>query len=277
MKKTSEFNNISDKLLASTKLKKGETVTYKVTNINRNPSNPSEYIFPAGVCVPSIDQIWDEELNEFVEIAAVQTVSRDGNHNLHNITFWGSQACHITLRGGIAADQEIHSFLALSNFNGSNPNRDTSKEIIIEQVDENKKSETERKQRNLKREALNLAVDLGVDDVKNLVAALGKDDTRKIDILRNELEIFADRDPVGFLEIANNKQAALKAVLNRALTKGVILFNVEQSMFTWPNNEAILTVSRTTGGDNVDELLSYCISSTKGEKVFQTIQSKSKK
>jgi hypothetical protein len=116
-----------------------------------------------------------------------------------------------------------------------------------------------------------------VDDVKNLVAALGKDDTRKIDILRNELEIFADRDPVGFLEIANNKQAALKAVLNRALTKGVILFNVEQSMFTWPNSEAILTVSRTTGGDNVDELLSYCISSTKGEKVFQTIQSKSKK
>jgi hypothetical protein len=36
-------------------------------------------------------------------------------------------------------------------------------------------------------------------------------------------------------------------------------------------------VARTTGGDNVEELLGYCVSNAKGEKVFQTIQQKSKK
>jgi len=88
---------------------------------------------------------------------------------------------------------------------------------------------------------------------------------------------MADNNPKGFLDLIGNKQAAIKATLNRALTKGVILFDSEQSRFTWPNGEVILTVSRTTAGDNIEELLGYCTSNAKGEKVYQTIQSKSKK
>jgi len=55
------------------------------------------------------------------------------------------------------------------------------------------------------------------------------------------------------------------------------VFNEEQSRFEWPNKEAILTVARSTGSDAVDELISFCVSSAKGEKVYQTIQSKAKK
>ena len=88
---------------------------------------------------------------------------------------------------------------------------------------------------------------------------------------------MADNDPEGFLDLINNKQAVMKATINRALNKGVINFDAEQSRFTWPNGEVILVVSRTTAGDNIEELLGYCVGSAKGEKVYQTIQSKSKK
>jgi len=113
--------------------------------------------------------------------------------------------------------------------------------------------------------------------VKNYSAALGKDDTKPVGVLRNELEELADTDPAAFLDLIGNKQAVMKATINRAVTKGVIVFNEEQSRFEWPNKEAILTVARSTGSDAVDELISFCVSSAKGEKVYQTIQSKAKK
>lgn len=277
MKKTEQFNNVSKSLLDSTKLKKDEVVTYRILGINRSPFNPGEVIIPAAVNVPPTDQIYDSETGEYVDIAAISTVGRNGDHTFYDIWFYSAQAGHMILKGGIARDQEIHTYLSLCNYNSSNPNRDTSKEAIFEIVDEAAKSEKDRVTRNLRREALNAAADLSTDDVKNYVAALGKDDTRKVEILRNELEDFADKDPKAFLDLISNKQAAMKATINRALAKNVISFDAEQSRFTWTNGEAILTVARSTGSDAVDELISYLISSQKGEKVYQTIQSKAKK
>lgn len=277
MKKTKIYNNLSEKLLSSTKIKKGDIVIYKVKAINRNPVNHNEILIPAAVNVPFIDQIWDDETQEYIDIAAIKSVAASGEINYHELWFYGSQGGHLMLKGGIGSDQEIHSYLSLCNFNGSNPNRDTSKEIIFELVDEKAKSEGDRKTRNLKREALNAAADLSAEEVRTYTAALGKDDTKPVEVLRNNLEELADKNPIEFMDIIGNKQAIMKATLNRALTKGVIIFDTEQSRFTWPNGEVILVVSRTTAGDNVEELLGFCATNAKGEKVYQTIQSKSKK
>lgn len=277
MKKTKLFNNLSPELIQSTKLKPGEKVVYRVNGIQRNPMDPTKFAIPSARNVPPIDQIYDEKLGEYVDIAAVKSTDPEGNHTFHEIFFYGNQGGMLVLSGGRGADQEIHSYLSLCNYNSSNPNRDTTKEPIFELVDENARSAKERIHRNLKREALNASADLTADEVRNYIAALGQDDTRPLEVLRNELETMADNDPKGFLELVNNKQASMKAILNRALVKGVILFDHEQSRYTWPNGEAILTVARTTGGEPVEELISYCVSSAKGEKVFTTIQSKAKK
>jgi ribosomal protein L20 len=277
MRKTELFNNVSPELIKSTKLKPGEKVVYRILNIQRNPMDPTKWAIPSIKAVPPVDQIYDEKAQEYVDIAAVRTVDPKGEHSFHEIHFYGNQGGMLVLNGGRAADQEIHSYLSLCNYNASNPNRDTTKEAIFEFVDESARSEKERKNRNIKREALNAAYDLSGDEVKNYIAALGQDDTRPMDVLRNQLESMADNDPKAFLDLINNKQASMKAVINRAVSKGVILFDSESSRYTWPNGEAILTVARTTAGDAADELVSFCVSSAKGEKVFQTIQSKSKK
>jgi len=277
MKKTKLFNNLSPELIESTKLKKGEKVVYRIHNIQRNPMDPTKWALPSVRSVPPVDQIYDEKKQEFVDIAAVRSVNADGDHSFHELYFYGSQGGMLVLSGGVAAHQEMHSYLALCNYNASNPNRDTTKEPLFELVDESVRSEKERKNRNLKREALNAAYDLSADDVKNYIAALGQDDTRPMEVMRNELETLADTDPKGFLDLINNKQASMKAVINRALTKGVLIFDHESSRYTWPNGEAILTVARTTGSEPVEELVSFCVSGAKGEKVFQIIQSKAKK
>lgn len=277
MKKTELYNNVSPELLNESKLKPGEQVVYRVAGIQPNPMDPTKWAIPAVRNVPVTDEIYDQIAERYVSISAIKSINADGTNNYHQLYFFGSQGGHLILLGGRAADQEIHSYLSLCNYNGSNPNRDESKEVIFELVDEVAKSQKETKQRNLKREALNSAADLSADDVRNYIAALGQDDTQKIEVLRNKLEEMADNDPEGFVALISNKQATMKATINRAITKGAIVFDAEQSRFTWPNGEAILTVSRTTGGDNVDELISYCVSGAKGEKVYQTLQSKAKK
>ena len=275
MKQTKLYNAISKSLLDKTKLKPGQTVTYKLHNITTAPMDPSRLAIPTYKNVPPIDQIWDEEKQEFVDIACVKSFDAQGNHTFHEILFTRAQAGHLILHGGRAIDQEIHSYLQLCNYNATNPNRDTTKEIIFEEVNEEAKAETLTRSRNKRREALNAAADLNVDEVRNFSAALGKDDTRPVAVLRNELEELADQDPQAFLDLIGNQQNAMKATINRAIKKGVIIYNEEQSRFEWPNKEAILTVAR--GTEAVDELVSFCVSSTKGEKVYQTISSKAKK
>lgn len=277
MKKTKLYNDISPELLKSTKLKPGEKAVYRIKGIQRNPMDPTKWAIPSAKNVPPVDQIYDKVKEEYVDIAAVRSTDAEGNHTYHDVFFYGNQGGMMVLVGGRAIDQEIHSYLSLCNYNASNPDRDDSKEPIFELVDESARSEKERKTRNLKREALNAAADLSAEEVRNYVAAMGQDDTRPIEVLRNDLETLADNDPKSFLDLINNKQASMKAVLNRALSKGVITFDSEQSRFAWPTGEAILTVARSTGSDAVEELVGFCVSSPKGEKVFTTIQSKAKK
>lgn len=277
MKKTELYNQLSQKLVKGTMLKPGEQVIYRLHNLQKNPMDPTKLAVPAAKNVPPIDTIWDEETQTYIDIAAVRTVAPTGEHTFHEIFFYGNQAGHMILVGGRALDQEIHSYLSLCNYNASNPNRDTTKEAIFERVDEEAKAEKESRTRNIRREALNAAADLSPEEVKDFAAALGKDDTKTVAVLRNELEEMADKSPEDFMKLINNKQAVMKAAINRAIKKGVIVFNQEQSRFEWPNQEAILTVARSTGSDAVDELISFCVSSAKGDKVYQTISSKAKK
>lgn len=277
MKKTDLYNNLPKELIDKTKLRPGEIVSYKLVGIGANPMDPSRMAIPSLRNVPSIDQIWEPTTETYVDIAPVKSVEPSGKHIFHKIYFYGTSGGILVLHGGRAVDQEIHSYLSLCNYNKSNQGRDTSKEAIFELVDEAVKSETERRSRNIKREALNAAADLNPEDVRDYIASMGLDDTGKIDVLRNKLEEMADKTPQQFMELINNKQAIMKASVNRAISKGVILFNAEQSRFMWPNGEVILTVSRTTGGNNVDELVSYCVSNAKGEKVYNTINAKGKK
>jgi uncharacterized protein (DUF1778 family) len=276
MKKTKLYNHsIPEEVIKKTLLKKGEVVRYRLHNIGRSSLNPNMLAFPVSKNVPPVDSVYLPEEGMYVDIAAVRSVDAQGNHTFHEIEFRGSQAGQLILTGGRANDQEIHSYLSLSDFNASKEGRDETKEPIFEKVDEEAKAESLSYSRNLKREALNSAADLSVDDIRNYIAARGGDDTRPIKVLRNELEELADADPQAFMDLLSNTTATHKATLQRALTKGAIMFNAEQSRYEWPNKEPILTVAR--GDDAINELVSFCISSPKGEKILQTISSKSKK
>lgn len=277
MIKTQYYNNLPPEVIKKFKLKPGQVVRYRLHNMRPAPMDPSRLAIPAILDIPLTDTIRIPGTDDFTDIAAIRSVSTKGKIQYHEIRFTAKELGYITLSGDNAAHQAIHTYLQLCNYNGSNPDRDPSKEIIFEFVDEEAKAEADQKVRNLKRQALNAAADMNEEEIRNFVAARGFDDTRPVKILRNEVEAFADQDPSGFLDILKNTQATSKAILNRAIKKGVIVFNKTQSRFEWPTGEVILVVARTTGQEPIEELAAFCEANVKGEKVFQTIQSKAKK
>jgi hypothetical protein len=273
MKKFENVNAVSPALLDSTKLKRDESKIFVLANISEHPWT-KELIIPSGLSIPSFDQIFDDEKNDWVEIAAINRLDKQGNHTYHEITFFGQSAGRIILTGGRGADQEIYSFLKLSNYNGSNPHRDVSKPIYYYEVDETKKAEVEEKRRDLKREALNAASDLSAQDVRDFVASIGIDDRQDLKILRNKLGEMADKNPQDFLDLLQNKIAVIKASVNRAIRDGQIIFDTAASKFSWTHGEEILRVPRAE--DAVDELAGYLATNPKGEKILQTLRSKKK-
>jgi len=282
MKKVKHFNELSPELLEKTKLKPGQIVHYKVHvtgtgNKSTTRLAPGLLAIPVAKNVPPTDQIWDDNLKAFVTIGAIRNVKSNGNPAFYDLTFRRATGGRMTYRGGRVADQEIHSYMMLCDYNGSKPDRDPSKPILFTFIDEEKVAEAKIEARNSRRVALNTAADLSEDDVRMYVAARGGDEKRPLKTLRNELEDFADAKPDKFMAFINSASTSTNAVVNRAIRAQKIKFNSEQSRFEWTDSgEAILTVARS-GADAVEELSLWLRTDIKGEKVFQLLNTSDKK
>ena len=278
MKLVKHFNEVSKELLESTRLKPGQIVKYRVHVVGvgkrkTTPLMPNVPAIPVSKNVPPSDQIWDNFANKFVTIGAIRNVKSNGSPAFYDLTFRRATAGIITLRGGRAADQEIHSYMMLTDYNGSKPDRDPSKQILFHFIDESKVAEVKSEGRKSLRVALNTAADLSEADVKTYIVARGGDEKRPLKVLRDELEAFAEAQPDKFMEFIANAQTTVTAVVQRALNNGKIKFNGEQSRFEWTNGEPILTVARS-GRDANEELALWLRSDLKGEKVFQMLNTK---
>lgn len=282
MKLVQHYNKISPELLASTKLQPGQTVKYRVKVSGMNgkrtstPLAPNLPAIPVSKNIPPADQIWDDNIKQFVTIGAIRNVKSTGNPAFYDITFRRASGGIITLRAGRVADQEIHSYMMLTDFNGSKPDRDPSKPILFTFIDEEKQAEVRTEARKNRRVALNTAADLSEEDVRTYTAARGLDEKRTMKILRAELEDFADVDPDGFMRFINSADTTVVAVINRAIKNNKIKFNSEQSRFEWPTGETVLAVARS-GNDAIEELATWLRSNERGERVFQQLNTSSKK
>lgn len=271
MKVTKLYNRVPANLLEKTKLKKGEKAVYKLANLQKDPMNPERWAVPVSVRVKPTDDIYDSETNEYYSIAAVKSVSAQDEHSFYDIFFTKGNAGILELEGGRATDQEIHSFLFLSDYRANKEGRDATKEALYVLVDEKKKADEDRRVRNQMRDAMNAAAEMKPQEVRDFTAVLGRDDKRDLSILRDEVESYAQNHPKEFLETYNNKQNPMKATLKRALDKGVILFSSEENKFTFPDGEVICVVARATDNKHLDGLIAHCVSGKKGEAIYQRI------
>ena len=281
LKKVLHYNDVSQELLNSVpKLKRGEQVRFKCYSIQPDVNSPRRFNGPYIKNVPATDTIWDPTAEKYVEIAFADQSnnSKGGSVAVMRTIKFVAPIGDMVLTGGKAIDEYLYYYMSLSNYDGGNPNRDVSKEAYYYKVDENKNAKEKRTKRSVKLDALNKATNMTAEEVRDFIAATGGNDKASLDILRDTVESWADKDPAEFMKKADDISANLKASVKRALDQSVITFDKEQMLFAWADSkEPIMTVPRSQGSDHIRDFVESCISDKKYDKVLATIKKSLKK
>jgi hypothetical protein len=208
-----------------------------------------------------------------VDIALVSTVDRDGNVTPKPIIIEGSNTKgRFSVTGGIVADEELYHQLELTNYNLSNPNRDTSIEPMFKRVDEVADSKHRSKKRSALLEALTYVKNLTDGEVKDTAAGLNWNETLPVEVLRDMLEAFAEKDAVKFIEHIENKDQEVKSTLKKAITAGKINYDTTQHRIVLPPNQTLIKLDRVDGVDYLTQAAEYILHNAKGAKVYETIK-----
>tara|TARA_R100001510_G_C7650660_1_gene208195 strand:- start:1829 stop:2650 length:822 start_codon:yes stop_codon:yes gene_type:complete len=269
MKTYNDINAI-DKKTKPTALKKGESATYRLMGVEINSKDPSKSKIPCSQNVKNRDRIWDANKNEFVDIALIDSIGPNGA-TYKQVWFEVSAMGTIVLNGGSVKENEIYEYFELCNYNASNPNRDETITPVFFRVDPKKASEAARKDRTTKRQALNIAAEMGAADIRNFVAMMGWDENRDLIVLRDKVEEYAESHPDEFVRRSKNKQNAIYALISRAKSARVITFDASSNTWKWVDSqEQICTVARGTKRD--DSLVAHLVESDNGSEVLKALK-----
>jgi hypothetical protein len=168
MKKVGVFNNLPASLKVNA-LQKGTTKLYRLVNFvidNTDQNNPNRRVWPKAIKIPTLDRILDPDTNDVLPIGVVNTVDRDGNPAIN--TFWVrgmENDGYFLLSGDSIQDQYFHWYFSLTNYNRSNPRRDTSIEALFEEVDAPGDAKKELKKLDIELELLYVR-DMSLQDLK---------------------------------------------------------------------------------------------------------------
>ena len=244
MIKTKTFNNIAKQ----PEFKRTDIKVFQWLHRKPDKLNPGKIEMPIMAIVPNTDRVYDADKDDYVDIAAIKSTGQGGKEILHTIVFM------------------------LSNANASNPDRDTEVRPLYELLNPKAKADQTRKQRSLKREAMNVAAELSGAEVREFVASLGKDETRDLSILRDELELLAEKDPNQFIKLSKNKNKTIHANIKRAIDKEILSFDRATNTFSWSSTgETIVQVPRSSKMGHLEGFTNFVLSNKNGENIYQEI------
>jgi hypothetical protein len=268
MIKTKEYNNVGDE----PKLGRQEVKVFKYLGIKEDPLNKGEIIMPSVAYVPDVDRVFDPTKDDYVDIANIASLGIGGKPVMSPIAFEKRNQGKLLLRGDKTGDREVFQYLMLSNFNASNPNRDKSVNPLFELVEPAKKANDARKERSLRREAMNVAAELSASEVREFIASMNKDEKRDISILRDELENLAEKDPKQFISLSKDKNKSIQANIKKAIDSKIIKFDKTTNTFMWVSTgETIVQVPRSSKTSYLQGFTNFVLSNKNGEVVYEEI------
>ena len=268
MIKTKEYN----KIRTPPQLKRNEVKVFQYLGVKKDPQNPGKVIMPSIHMIPQIDRVYDKESDDYVDIASIASLGVGGKPQFNTIQFTKKEKGLLAVRGSKTGDREIYQYLMLSNYNASNPDRDTSIVPLFKLVEPKKEASDSRKQRTMRRDAMNVAAELSASEVREFIAALNKDEKRDISILRDELEIMAEKDPQQFITLSKDKNKSIQANCKKAIDKKVIRFDKASSTFLWVSTgETIVQVPRSSKTSYLQGFTNFVLSNKNGELVYEEI------
>ena len=268
MIKTKEYNNYKN----PPTLNRDEVKVFQYLNVKPDPQNKGQVIMPSIAFMPEVDRVYDKENDEYVDIANIKSLGVGGKPIIEPVAFSKQTQGKMLLRGSKTGDREIFQYLMLSNYNKSNPNRDTSVNPLFELVEPTRIAKESREHRTLRRDAMNVAAELSEAEVREFISSMNKDAKRDMSILRDEIEVMAEKDPKGFIKLSKDKNKSIQANCKLAIDKKIIEFDKKTSSFLWVGTgETIVTVPRSSKSSYLQGFTNFVLSNKNGESVYQEV------
>lgn len=272
MIKTDLYNNLSPEMLG--KVRRGDKLIFKILKITKDPLNEGHLRMPSVTMIPTTDRVFDKSNNTYCDIACIRAVGAGGQLTYYDVNFTARSMGHMVLDTNTREGYEKAMYMVLSNYNLSNPDRDSGVQPLFELVDNKAKAKESRGNRKIRREALVAASKLTAAEVRTIIAAMGRDEKREMELLRDEIETFAEHNPEEFLKTSLSKDNEIKAVVKQATDEGIIQYNKQQSRYEWcSTTEAICTVPRANARKPQESFLMFVKEHKNGKAVFDEIES----
>ena len=179
-----------------------------------------------------------------------------------------------SLVGGDVEDEEMYEYLWLSNLNGSNPNRDKSIAPLYEFIDVKKASKEKRRNANDKLTALSVATAMDLDDIKDFHLSMGWNLIDDPDILRANIEDYADKFCEEFIARFNDPLTKVKSEIKRAVDNGILKYDPTAHKILYAkSNTVVAKLERVEGQNWLDQAAEWTVvSGVQGTNFRKAIQ-----
>jgi len=249
---------------------KRKSTIYQLSYKNERPATAGKN-YPSNSRIPSIDEIYCEETNTNRMIRYVmgeQSIFQDeqtsDNPIIGDIVFTNGvlpvQYNQVTLK----------KYLDACNYNGSNPNRISSKKEIFNIVDNEFNAEKSIKDMEVQYLATDALMKMDAQKMVGYARAMGVDVDRSMYEIKHDMMVMAKNNPQLFMDEISNPMIERKQVIMDAVEDKIVIENKGKRQFFWADTkDLIFTIP--VGVNPIDALTEYTFSD-EGAPVFSRIK-----
>ena len=277
------YNNLSTQLrerLTKKATESGRYVKYKFAIAKRNPDQEmktgGEYLYPLRwALTPVTYHITDPYDGIRKKIGIVDRLKEFGapDDGFRRVILAEQFKGILTLDLENMADQDVFMFLEMHPKLEGGDFRDTNEMAIFKRIDDIKEAKTSLSARENRANAMFVASQMSVNEIKDFACAMGWDEHLDNSILRDKVMELADKDPLWFKEFIDNKSIEYRAVIKRAMDNHVIAWQPVENKFVWSsNNQTIAILDRCEDGKVLERMSDWIVTSKNGQEVYTKLK-----
>lgn len=153
--------------------------------------------------------------------------------------------------------------------------RDQNMPAVFKRIDEVQEARKSRSEKENRANAMFVATSMTNAEIMDFACAMGWDENRDIEIIRDEVLELADKNAQFFRDFINNKSIEYRAVIKRAMDNNIVAFQPVENKFIWSSNgQTIAILERCEGGieDVLSRMSDWVITSKNGQEVFSKMK-----
>lgn len=235
--RSEHYNNYPKWLENELKEKFKKPVAFRLVNLKDDEDNPGKTLYPAYRNISFKDHVKivsPEGETEYIYIAYITGTQADGAANVGRDIAWGAfNQGTMILDPSRAKDRLKFNYLYLSNFNASNPNRDTNVDPVYELVNSEEKARLSREQRKVSREAIIIAAGLSDEQTSDIFSVVDSRNPKSVTIEEQHdvVEQYAEDHPENFMKVYKSRTTQMISLIDEAIKAKVIQNDKKNSIF----------------------------------------------